>query len=82
MHTGVDGDLVDIHGYHALSIDFDDLQLMSLNREAVVGIARERDEAEAVLLSLFDVDNGECDILRASARAPSSVDESRVRQCG
>jgi hypothetical protein len=57
VHTGEDGDLRDVDRLNVLTIRFDDLESVTVDGEAVVGVARERDQTEAVLFARLDVDN-------------------------
>ena len=60
-------------------VDLDDRHVVSVDRERVVGIARERHQAEPVALALLDRDDrkvGACALRRRGA--PEAVDESRV----
>ena len=63
MHTSEDGDLSDVDRLNILTIRFDDLEGVAVDGEAIIGVARERDQAEAVLLAGLYVDNRESDVL-------------------
>ena len=63
MHTSEYGDLSDVDWFNVLAIRFDDLESVSIDGEAIIGVARERNQAEAVLLAGLYVDNRESDVL-------------------
>ena len=76
----VDLDLVNGEGLVVDRVDLDDRHVVAVDRERVVGVARERGETEAVTLALGDSDNGELGggTLRGR-RAAKTVDERRIR---
>ncbi len=76
--AGEDLDLVNREGSVADSVHLDDVQVVAVDGEREVGIARHRDKAETVALALRNVDHGESTGVTPS-EAAESVDQDRVR---
>ena len=64
---------------HAVGLN--DSHVVAVDREGVVGVARQRDEAEAVTAALGDVEHRQLSISSVGARSAAlAVDERRVRR--
>ena len=75
--TCEDLDFVDHERLGQLSVSFDDSQLVSVDGELIVGIARHRHKTESVAPVSLDIDN--CDVSLWSARTSTfAVDQGRV----
>jgi hypothetical protein len=60
------------------TIDLDDSEVVAINGENVIWIARGVDDPEAITLVLHDVDDGKIRGLGVRKSSPLSIDEGRV----
>ena len=76
-----DLDRVDSDGLVVHAVSLNDSHVVAVDREGVVGVARQRNKAEAVTAALGDVEHRELSISSVGARSAAlAVDERRVRR--
>ncbi len=77
--TGENLDRVHGDGFDVDAVDLDNGEVVALNGKDMVGIAREREQAEAVALALGDIDHGQRRVSITTGETTETVDESRIR---
>lgn len=77
--TGIDPDAVDCLRSDGNTFDFDNGQIVTVNGESKVRIARDGYETKAIAFALLDVNNSQFGVISAGVPA-FTINQSTIRQ--